>query len=173
MRRLVAIVLVGSFFGVGYLEELTAQTPPSKADLPKFMDNIKSKDPKTRIDGCKGIGALGRLKKSYTLECAKPLREMLKKDDDAKVRAAAAGALGAIDPDEPDAVKSLISALKEDKDKAVRAAAAQGLGLMGRKAKEAIPALKEAAAEAKADGDKKTAKAIGTSLKSIQSQLKQ
>jgi hypothetical protein len=152
--------------------DLTAQTP-NKADIPKFITNLKDKDAKVRIDGCKGIAAIGKLKASYAKDAIEPLIGLVKKDDDAKVRAAAAAALGSCDPEDKEAVTVLIDALKNDKDKGVHTAAAQALGQLGAKAKEALPALKEAAAKAKEDGDKKTAKAIGTASKAIQAQVKQ
>jgi len=171
MRRLVALALVAAMLGLAYVGELTAETP-KKEDIPKFLENLKSKEPKTRIEGCKGIAAIGKLKASYAADAVKPLMEMVKKDDDAKVRAAAASTLGAIDPEDEKAVDVLIDALKEDKDKDVRAGAAQGLGALGVKAKKALPALKDAGAKAKEDMDKKLGKVIGAASKSIQSQSK-
>jgi HEAT repeats len=171
MNRLVALGLVGLMVALASVGELTAQAP-KKEEIGKFIMNLKDKDAKTRIDGCKGIAAIGKLKASYAKDAIEPLMELVKKDTEAKVRAAAASALGSCDPEDKEAVTVLIAALKEDKDKDVRTAAATGLGQLGAKAKEALPALKEAAAMAKADGDKKTSKALGTATKAIQSQLK-
>jgi len=170
MNRLVALGLVGLMIALAYVGELTAQAP-KKEDIPKFIMNLKDKDAKTRIDACKGIAAIGKLKASYAKDAIEPLIELVKKDSDAKVRAAAATALGSCDPEEKEAVTVLTAALKDD-SKDVRLAAATGLGQLGAKAKEALPALKEAAAAAKADGDKKASKAIGTATKAIQSQSK-
>ena len=98
---------------------------------------------------------------------------LVKKEDDAKVRAEAAITLGAIDPEDKEAVTTLIEVLKDEKtDKGVRAACATGLGSMGAKSKEALPLLREVAKMAKKDKDKKLGKAAGGAAKAIQAQVK-
>ncbi|MBY0526006.1 MAG: HEAT repeat domain-containing protein [Gemmataceae bacterium] len=167
MKNLVIFSLIVSFLTVHYVGELTAQAP-SKADVPKFMELLKDKEAKKRVEGVNGIAAIGKLKASYAADAVKPLMEMVKKDSDAKVRAASAIALGSIDPEDATVVDLLIEVLKEDKDKDVRSGAAQGLGQLGSRAKKALPALKEAAAKAKEDQDKKMTKIVGAATKAIQ-----
>lgn len=174
MRRLVVIGLVGALLGIGYLGELTAQTP-KKEEMPKFIATAKDKNKSAsdRIAAVRNIARLGRLKASYAKDAVEPLIMMVKKEDDSKVRAEAALALGAIDPEEKEAVTTLIDVLKDEKtDKGVRAACVTALGTLGGKSKDAIPVLKEVQAMAKKDKDKKLGKAAGGALKSIQSQLK-
>jgi HEAT repeat protein len=66
------------------------------------------------------------------------------KDKDARVRAPAAIAFGAIGADAKAAVPVLIAALSTDPNNDVRRLAADSLGLIGPDAKEAVPALLKA-----------------------------
>jgi len=174
MKRLVVLGLIGLFVAAAYLGELTAQTP-NKADMPKFIDTAKDtkKDAKDRIAAVRNIGRLGRLKASYAKDAVEPLIMLVKQEKDAKVRAEAAVTLGAIDPEDKEAVTTLIEVLKDEKtDKGVRAACATGLGTMGAKSKDALPLLREVAKMAKKDQDKKLGKAAGGAAKAIQAQAK-
>jgi len=166
--RFVTPSLVALFLAAGYGSEQLAAQQVNKADLPKFIEALKSDDAKKRVEGLNGIAAIGKLKASLVADQAKPIMEMVKKDKDAKVRAAAAIAIGSIDPEGDMVVDLLIEVLKEDADKDVRTGAAQGLGQLGPRAKKALPALKEAAAKAKEDQDKKMAKVVGAASKAIQ-----
>ena len=173
MKRLVVFGLIGLFLGTAYLGELTAQAP-NKADMPKFIATAKDtkKNSKDRVTAIKNIARLGRLKASYAKDAVAPLIMLVKKEEDNKVRAEAAVTLGAIDPEDKEAVTTLIDVLKDEKtDSAVRAACATGLGSMGAKSKEALPLLRQVAKMAKKK-DKKLGKATKGALKNIQAQLK-
>ena len=173
MKRLVVLGLIGMFLATAYVSELTAQVP-NKADMPKFIATAKDakKDSKERIAALKNIGRLGRLKASYAKDAVEPLIMLVKKEEDSRVRAEAAITLGAIDPEEKEAVSTLIEVLKDEKnDSGVRAAAATGLGSMGAKSKEALPLLREVAKASKKK-DKKLGKAAGGAAKAIQGQVK-
>jgi HEAT repeat protein len=124
-----------------------------KEDLPKFLKNLTAKDPKDRIDACQGIAEIGELKKVYAKDAVDPLCNVLRKDDDAKVRQAAAAALGRIEADAEKATPALIGGLK-DKDPGVQAASANAIAAIGSGAKAAGPVLKELNDQAKAEAAK-------------------
>src|SRR5262245_42291047 len=127
-----------------------AQSPK---DLPKYIKNLTAKDPQDRIAACEGIGAIGEVKKVLAKDAVDPLCDVLRKDDDAKVRTAAAVALGKIEADATKATPALIQGLK-DKERPVQIASANALGYIGPGAKEAVPLLKELAEAAKAEAAK-------------------
>ena len=102
-----------------------------------------SKDVKAKIAAAVEIGNLGQIKKSYAKEALPYLVECCK-NKDGQLRAAAAEALGKVDPpDELNAAELLADMVKNDKDTNVRMAAARGLGAMGQAAKSAVPTLRE------------------------------
>lgn len=174
MKRLAVFGLIGLFLGAAYLGELTAQAP-NKAEMPKFIATAADakKDAKERLAALRNIARIGRLRASYAKDAVDPLILLVQKEPDAKVRAEAALSLGAIDPENKEAVVTLIAVLKDEKtEKGVRTACITALGTMGAKSKDAIPALKEVQALAKKDKDKKLGKAAKGALKSIQSQIK-
>jgi HEAT repeat protein len=167
MKRLVMLVTGCLVLG---LSGAHGQTP-KKSDLPKFMKNLTASDAKERIAAIDGIAKIGELKKIYAKDAIDPLCNMLRKDNDAGVRAAAATALARVDADPEKAVPALIEGLK-DKDRNVIIASANAVGAMGKAAADAIPLLKEhndkaradqtaakaEQAKAKADGDKEKEK---------------
>ena len=65
---------------------------PNKKDLPKYVKDLKAKDAKARLAAIEGIAGIGEIKAMYAKEAVEPLAEVVVKDDDAKVRAAAATA---------------------------------------------------------------------------------
>jgi HEAT repeat protein len=113
-------------------------------DAIKFTKILKSsKDVKAKIEAANEIGNLGQVKKSYAKD-AVPYLVQCCKDKDAGLRAAAADALGKVDPPEDvKAVDLLAGMVKSDKDTTVRMAAARGLAAMGPAAKTAVPTLRE------------------------------
>lgn len=142
-----------------------------KEEIAKHIKNLKDKDEKARLTACKGVAEIGRLKASYAKDAVEPLTEMVRKDSSAGVRAEAAKALGAIDPEEyKDAVEALAAAVKEDKSDDVHRAAIEGLGMLGPKAKDALPVLQEQADKLKKQID--DVKDDKAKAKKIQGQLK-
>src|SRR5262245_19798685 len=102
------------------------------------------KESKGRGEAVKEITELGQLSANFSKQAVPGLRKALK-DKDVRVRAAAATAVGQIDPqDKKEVVDDLINLLKEDKDESVREGAASGLGALGPAAEDALPALREA-----------------------------
>ncbi|MBY0526008.1 MAG: HEAT repeat domain-containing protein [Gemmataceae bacterium] len=144
MNRLVVLGLGCLFVTFGAVE---AQGP-KKDDVPKFIKSLTAKDAKERLEAVEGIAKIGELKKVYAKEAYTPLANVVRKDDDGKVREAAAQALGRIDADASIATPALIEGLK-DKERAVQIASANSLGALGKGAADAIPALKELADKAK------------------------
>jgi HEAT repeat protein len=124
------------------LGDATAET--KKEQIAKHIQALKDPSEGTRAGACKGIADIGRLKASYAKDAIAPLAEMVRKDNSARVRAEAATALGAVDPEEYQAaVEALIAAVKDDKDNGVHRAAISALGQLGPKAKDALPVLNE------------------------------
>jgi HEAT repeat protein len=173
MKRLVVLSLGCLFLGLGAVE---AQTP-KKADVPKFIANLKDKDAKVRLEAAQGIGKVGQLKAVYAKEGIEPLCETVVKDDDAKVRTAAATSLGQVLLEPDKVVPVLAKVVKEDKDGGVQTAAITTLGYYGKDAKDALSALEEAQAKAKkeledAADDKAKIKIAKAKLKVLQAALK-
>jgi HEAT repeat protein len=176
MKRLVVLVVLGLgclFVSLGTVE---AQAP-KKADVPKFIMNLKDKDPKVRLEAAASIGKVGQIKAVYAKEGIEPLCDAVVKDDDAKVRVAAATSLGQILLEPEKVVPALVKVVKEDKDGGAQNAAITTLGYYGKDAKEALPALEEAQAKAKkeledAEGDKAKMKAPQAKLKLLATVLK-
>src|SRR5262249_49119568 len=137
----------------------------------QHVKNLTAKDAKDRIAACVGIADIGELKKVLAKDAVDPLCKVLQQDADAKVREAAAAALGRIEADAGKATPALIQGLK-DKERPVQIASANALGAIGSGAKDAVPLLKELneqakteagkareeQAKAKADGDKEKEK---------------
>jgi HEAT repeat protein len=148
------------FFVVGWV----AADDVKKEDVPKLMKELKNGNTKARIAAADDLGHLGAIRAEYTKPAVSVLLEVVAKDSDAKVRAAAAKALGRVAPDPKQAVPVLKDALK-DKVVAVRIASATALGQLGPDAKEALPALQEAAK----DKDKALMQAANQAIRSIRS----
>jgi HEAT repeat protein len=129
-----------------------AQTA-KKEELAQHIKNLSAKDAKDRIAACDGIAAIGELKKVLAKDAVDPLCGVLQKDEDAKVRQAAAAALGRIEADAAKATPALITGLK-DKERPVQIASANALAALGSGAKDAVPLLRELAEQAKAEGAK-------------------
>jgi HEAT repeat protein len=146
MKRLVVLGLGCLILNLGTFVE--AQVP-KKADIPRFVANLKDKDAKVRLEAAQGIGKVGQVKAINAKEGIEPLCDAVVKDDDAKVRAAAAGSLGQILLDPDKVVPVLAKVVKEDKDGGVQTAAITTLGYYGKDAKDALSALEEANTKAK------------------------
>jgi HEAT repeat protein len=120
----------------------------------KVLSSAKAEN-KAKIEAIEGIAALGQIKKSFA-EPAVPILKDALKSKDGLLRAAAAEAIGKVDPDEKEEiVKTLIGLVKDDKNVKVREGAAKGLGALGTDAKAALPVLREAMKDAKANENKK------------------
>ncbi len=140
-----------------------------KADAAKHTADLKAGDAKTKVYALGELGKLGQIQKSLVQDAA-PLMEAALADKDATVRAAAAAAVGMIDPDPKVMVPKLLKLMKDDKDEAVRLAAIRGLGLMGTAADPAAKDLRQVMT----DNDKKTKeyRAAKTALDSIKPKKK-
>ena len=127
MKRLVVFTLGCLVLGLS-----TSQAePPSKKDMPKFIKDLKAKDAKMRLAAIENIAQVGEVKAVHAKEAAEPLGEVLVKDDDAKVREAAAKALPRIDAEAEKAVPPLIDRLKNEKDRAALEAVVTGWAYTG------------------------------------------
>jgi HEAT repeat protein len=117
---------------------------PKAEDVPKYMAQLKSANATDRAKAAEMLGLRGGIKVSDVEDAVEPLKKMLEKDKDAKVRSAAARALGAIQLDAEGTVPLLIDRLKsESEEKEVRMSAVVALGQYGPDAKEALPPLRD------------------------------
>ena len=117
---------------------------PKDAEAKKYTEQLqKSKDPKVRAEAIEEIGKLAQIHKKLGEAAVGDIKKALS-DKDVGVRKAAALAYGRCDPDDSDAVASLVTLLKNDKEEGVKTNAALGLAAMGEKAQSALPALREA-----------------------------
>jgi HEAT repeat protein len=163
MRFLSRILALGLLLALAGL--LTA-SDVRKEDVPRLIKDLKSPVAKTRLAAAQDLGEIGAIKAADAKDAVPYLLQVVKKDKDAKVREAAALALGKMSANPKEAVPVLIEALK-DKENAVRAAAARALGQLGPDAKDAVPALEELRKSTEKDKDKGVMRAAGDALKSI------
>jgi HEAT repeat protein len=137
-------------------------------DAAKYTKILKtSKDAKSKAEAATELGNLGQIKKSYAKDAVPHLVQGCK-DKDAGLRAAAAEALGKVDPPEDvKAAELLADMVKSDKDIGVRMAAARGLAAMGPSAKNVVPTLREVMS--KEDKKSKIYRATMEAMRSINS----
>ncbi len=143
MKKLIAFGMIAVFLGTVSLAFA------GKEDEAKEATRIlkTSKDTAAKIQAAIDIGKLGLIKKSFATE-AIPYLMTACKDKEAKLRSAAAEALGKVDPPEDSkAVELLTDMVKNDKSPEVQVSAARGLAAMGPSAKEALPTLREIASK--------------------------
>jgi HEAT repeat protein len=117
---------------------------PKREDVPKYLAQLKSINGADRAKAADMLGKRGGISSSDVEPALEPLKKMLEMDKDAKARAAAARALGAIQIDAEGTVPLLIKRLKaEEEAKDVKMAAVVALGQYGPEAKEALPPLRD------------------------------
>ncbi len=117
---------------------------PKAEDVPKYMAQLKSANAADRAKAAEMLGIRGGIKVSDVEDAVEPLKKLLDKDKDAKVRSAAARALGAIQLDAAGTVPLLIEHLKsESEEKEVKMSVVVALGQYGPDAKEALPPLRD------------------------------
>jgi HEAT repeat protein len=119
---------------------------PKREDVPKYLKQLQTSPSATdRAKAAEMLGKRGGINANDVEEAIAPLKKVLEKDDDAKVRAAAARALGNIHPEAAGTVPLLIDRLKNDSSMDVKLATVVALGQFGGEAKEAVPSLQELA----------------------------
>ena len=140
-HRVAAFALLAGFLALAVTRGWAG---PKDAEAKKYTDQLqKSKDPKARAEAIEEIGKLAQIHKKLGEAALGDIKKALG-DKEVNVRKAAALAYGRCDPDDSDAVASLVELLKNDKDESVKTNAALGLAAMGEKAKAALPSLREA-----------------------------
>ncbi len=143
---------------------------PKKADVPKYLQQLKSStNGADRATAATMLGKRGSINSKDVEEAIEPLKTALQKDKEAKVRAAAARALGNILPEPEGTVALLLDRLKNDEVMDVKMATVVALGQYGAEAKEALPTLKDMAKKydtkaAKASAESKTIQAAITQI---------
>jgi len=119
---------------------------PKKEDVPKYLSQlVKSTNGAERAKAAEMLGKRGGINAPDVEDAVEPLRRALQKDADAKVRAAAARALGDIHTQPEDNVPALIDRLKNDEKMDVKMAVVVALGQFGPDAKDAVKPLQELA----------------------------
>jgi len=138
-----------------------------KVDAAKFLGELKNgKDAKTKVYALEELAKIGQIQKSAIKDAIPEMMDALE-NKDATVRAAAAKAVGMIDPDPKEVVPILLKMVADDKDEGVRLGAIAGLGQMGKLAKDATKDLRKLVADE--DKQSKVGKAAGQALKLINS----
>lgn len=133
--------LSAGLFVLAASEELAAASKEQEAI--KYMQDLKtSKDSKAKVTALVELAKIGQVSKPLVAPAMPEILKMLK-DKDSAVRAAAAEALGKLDPDPKEAIPALVSLMKADKTETVRMAAIKGLGSMGPNAKDANKELRD------------------------------
>jgi HEAT repeat protein len=131
----VSLVLAGGGVGI-----------PKKEDVPKYLNQLlKSNVGADRAKAAEMLGKRGGINADDVEEAVEPLRKALQKDIDAKVRAAAARALGDIHTQPEDTVPILIDRLRTDDKMDVKLAIVVALGQYGPDAKDAVKPLQDLA----------------------------
>jgi HEAT repeat protein len=159
------LLALGLMMLAGYDDIMAAN---KQEEAKKLIETLKkTKDTKEKADALEELGKIGQVQYKYVEEGI-PLMFDALKDQEPKVRAAAAMAIGRSGPDDNDkAVTALTELLKDDKEESVKMAAAQGLGSIGTKAKDAVKDLREVR-KGLTDTKGKFAKSIDAALKNIQ-----
>ena len=118
---------------------------PKKEDVPKYLKQLQtSAVAADRAKAAEMLGKRGGINANDVEDAIEPLKKALQKDKEAKVRAAAARALGNIHPEAEGTVSLLLDRLKaSDEAMEVKMASVVALGQFGGDAKEAVPALRE------------------------------
>ncbi len=117
---------------------------PKKEDVPKYLTQLKtSQNAADRAKAAEMLGKRGGINAKDVEEAVEPLRVSLQKDIDARVRAAAAGALGDIHAEADTTVPILIDRMKNDAKMDVKMAIVVALGQYGPDAKDAVGPLKD------------------------------
>jgi hypothetical protein len=181
MKRLILLILGCSLLTLGAYDGVMGQKNkggldlPSRAEIPGLIEKLKDKEGGVRARSAQLLGNFGQIQAKPVAPAVPTLLMMVKMDENAEARRAAADAVGKIASDPKSMVPVLVEALKNDKEFSVKIAAAAALGTMGPEGKSAIPALSEAQAMAKGaakdEKDKQAlGKAAGGSLKLLRSQ---
>ena len=168
MARYLFVALV-AVVGVSLVE---GGGTPRREEMPKYLKMLQSsKTGKDRALAAEMIGKRGMVNANDVEDAIEPLKTTLQKDIEAKVRAAAARALGNIKPPATDMVPLFIDRVKNDKANEVKLASTVALGQYGPEAKTALPALREFAA--KFDNKKSAdAQTVTAAIKSISGKKK-
>ncbi len=172
-RLLKATAVAGLTAGLIFLAAADSLVAgPTPKDVERYTNDLKtSKDVKTLVTALTELGKAGQIQKSMI----KPAEEYMFKSLEAKeapVRAAAAKAVGMIDPDPKKVVPILVKMMKEDKEESVKVAAAQGLGYIGEGAKDAVGDLRGVIKAESKDKASKLGKAAKQALQTIQPKMK-
>ena len=133
---------------------------PRKEDVPKYLKQLQTATSAAdRAKAAEMLGKRGGINANDVEDAVDPLKNALQKDKDAKVRAAAARALGNIHPEAEATVPLLIDRLKTDEVTDVKMALVVALGQYGGDAKDALPPLREMFAKFDTKAAKKSANA--------------
>lgn len=136
-------VIAFTFSLIGFLSFVEAQAP-RREDVPKYLKSLQSsQSANDRAVAASMLGKRGAINVKDVEDAIEPLKTTLEKDVDAKVRTAAATAIGSIAPKPKETVPLLIEVLKKDKSADVKFAVVETLGRYGEDAKPALPAIRD------------------------------
>ncbi len=135
-----------------------------KEDVPGAIAKLKTGNATEKVKAAQDLGNRGAVRITDVLDAIDPLKGLLMSDSNAKVRAAAAEALGKIAPDPAETVKLLLKSLTDDKDEDVKVADMFAIVQMGPDAKVAVSELQK---YAKDKDKKKLSAAAKQALKNL------
>ncbi|MGF1582394.1 MAG: HEAT repeat domain-containing protein [Gemmataceae bacterium] len=104
-----------------------------KSDIPKTIAILKTGTAKEKAYAARLLGDRGAVRASDVKDAVAPLRFLVQNNKDAKVRAAAARALGQIASEPDETAKLLLMTLKNDKSDEVKMASMVAIGSLGPK----------------------------------------
>jgi HEAT repeat protein len=164
MRAILLTAAVAALAGISYAQ--VGGTLLKKEEIPRAIEMLKKGNAKQRISAAEALGQRGAIRSADVKDAVGPLRELLKNDKDAKVRQAAAEALGNIGRELDQTIPALVEAMKSDKADAVKLAAIKALGQIGPEARSALPELRPIAQNRKKE-NRRLAGAARQAIKAI------
>lgn len=136
-----------------------------KEDVPKAIAQLRSGTPEEKARAASDLGRRGSVRASDVKEAVEPLRTAARNDKEAKVRAAAAKALGLIAIEPKETAKLMLDILRNKKEEnQVKMAAMIAVGSLGPDGRIAVPEIRKIARDKEQKQLSRTARMV---LKSI------
>ncbi len=166
MTRLATRLIPFGLAAIAFAVAAGAAEAGKKEEAAKHLAELKSKTatPAQKATALEELGKIGQVQKPLVAEATPVMIELLDSKD-ATIRAAAAKAVGQVDPDPKEVLPKLTKLMNDDKVEAVRLGAIAGIAAMGDGAKPALPDLRKLAKEG--DGKSKVSRAAMTAVRGL------